>query len=676
MADKNGKAWYEDGYDEASETSKKSNNVIPTATIGPASENSKTVITKEEAKKAGIKVNSLPTRYELDHPVITGNKKTDENGWVDDQGMVHLNSRLTESRSKAAKEDKEQGRDYKTAKAPSQRELDMRNGNFTSWSNSELVNARANARTNGDTELEKKLQDEINKRYAAGTAPEFAPAKKEEPKVEKKEEPKAETVKEDNSAFQVGEDMSGEENFTGNGTSEGDKTKTRKDDYWTNFIYGNGYGSIKDNDAKTEKEKKMDQFLKNNPSLITSIFSKNSGLNFGERAVRLGEMLAMIGADATRGAYAGFNHQALPEATKGRYSEIYNNALKNQYERKQDVFESENKANIDKANRLSILKSSPVLSDALDEKTFSVLADKLVLGMSDAEWDNLRNTLNRDGKTFSDSEWNEIKNTFNSMRNTFSDITAQRGNVVDLNGKEFDLMRKPQEAINELEARKAELKKQLMEVETLKYEKLTEFMQRFRSIYSGIQNVSASMQDSKQFGYNAQASVSGGIPVVSGSASGGVNGGNSSSTASGSTTDLLALEGMKNGKEAAAKWDKDSASYRAAIKASIEEAIKEIDNQIESLQKYQGTQKVDDGIVKAPYMKQWLVREDGTKIELNPSDSIYATKNDLTTKRDNGEEKVVPMEKEDKVVVIQRKLGYKNDRPINKKTDYYLAKLK
>ena len=165
----------------------------------------------------------------------------------------------------------------------------------------------------------------------------------------------------------------------------------KKSSYWTNFLYGNDKGSVQnDKEAKAEKEKKMNDFLKNNPNLVKAIFGKNSGLNFGERVARLGEMLAMIGADAAKGAYAGFNHQAFPEATKGSYSEIYNNALKNQYERKQDVFKSENKANIDKANRISILKSSPILSK-LDDDMLSQLADKIVTGITEAEWDNYEN---------------------------------------------------------------------------------------------------------------------------------------------------------------------------------------------------------------------------------------------------------------------------------------------
>ena len=455
-----------------------------------------------------------------------------------------------------------------------------------------------------------------------------------------------------------------------NGAATEDKP-SKKSSYWTNFLYGNDKGSVQnDREAKAEKEKKMDNFLKNNPNLVKAIFGKNSGLNFGERVARLGEMLAMIGADATKGAYAGFNHQALPEATKGRYSEIYNNALRNQYERKQDVFESENKANTDKANRISILKSSPILSK-LDDDMLSQLADKTVTGITEAEWDNYKNALQKKG--YNTQEIEEIKSTFNTLRNTFSDITTQRGNVVELNGKEFDLMRKPQQAIAELRAQKAKLNEQLVQVRTLKYEQLKSFLQSFKSTYAGIQSVSDAMSENKEFGYNASAYVKGGIPVVSGSVSGGVNGGTGSAKSTGTNTDKLALEGLQTGKIAAEEWNKDTATYRRLLEDSIKEAIKEIDSQIAALKKFHS---IDDGIVKAPHMKQWLVREDGTRITLNPSDNIYATKNKLTTKKDNKSENVVPMEKEDKVVVIQKKLGHNWDKRIIKNNDYYLSKLK
>ena len=648
-----------------------------TPSIGNADPNSKTVLTKEEAEKAGINWRTLPTQYELEHPILTGNKKNDSNGWVDSDGKIHLNGVTTEARNNAAIEDRKNNRDYRTAKAPSQRELDMRNGTFNTknvdgtytWSNEELISTRETARKNKDTELESAIQKEINRRYAAGEAPEFNPTpKKEEPKKDEQVVEQKTEKTEETGNFQVGSNTDGE-GFT----DETDITEEtpKKSSYWTNFLYGNDKGSVQnDKEAQAEKEKKMDDFLKNNPNLLKAIFGKNSGLNFGERVVRLGEMLAMIGADATRGAYAGFNKQALPEATKGKYSEIYNNALKNQYERKQDVFESENKATIDKANRLSILKSSPILSK-LDDDMLSQLADKTITGITEAEWDKYENDLQKKG--YKPQEIEEIKSTFNTLRNTFSDITTQRGNVVELNGKEFDLMRKPQQAIAELQAQKAKLNEQLIKARTLKYDQLASFLQSFKSAYADIHSVSNSMSENKKFGYNTTATVSGGIPVVEGSVSGGVNGDTGSEKSTETNTDKLALEGLQTGKIAAEEWNKDTDTYRRLLEDSIKEAIKEIDSQIAALKKFHS---IDDGIVKAPHMKQWLVREDGTRIALNPNDNIYATKNKLTTKKDNKSEDVVPMEKEDKIVVIQKKLGHDGSKRIIKQNDYYLSKLK
>lgn len=84
----------------------------------------KTVLSKEEAAKAGIKTGKLPTQFELEHPVLSGSNRnvSDENGWIDNNGNVHLNSRNNEARSKAVESDIAAGRDYKTAEAPSAQE--------------------------------------------------------------------------------------------------------------------------------------------------------------------------------------------------------------------------------------------------------------------------------------------------------------------------------------------------------------------------------------------------------------------------------------------------------------------------------------------------------------------------------------------------------------------------
>ena len=68
----------------------------------------KNVLSKEEATKAGIKTGELPTQFELEHPVLNGSNRnvSDENGWIDNDGNVHLNSRANEAHNKAVESDR------------------------------------------------------------------------------------------------------------------------------------------------------------------------------------------------------------------------------------------------------------------------------------------------------------------------------------------------------------------------------------------------------------------------------------------------------------------------------------------------------------------------------------------------------------------------------------------
>lgn len=78
----------------------------------------KTVLSREEAAKAGIKTDKLPTQFELEHPFVRGGVKrnvSDENGWIDNDGNVHLNSRAKEARSKAVESDSSKAKTDTTA---------------------------------------------------------------------------------------------------------------------------------------------------------------------------------------------------------------------------------------------------------------------------------------------------------------------------------------------------------------------------------------------------------------------------------------------------------------------------------------------------------------------------------------------------------------------------------
>lgn len=140
---------------------------IPTQEMSDASKStSKTVLSKKEAEGSGINWHNLPTEAAVKKGIAS-----DSNGYIDASGNVHLNSALTEKRSEAAKKDLETGADYRTSKAPSKYELDLRNrtlggkntdGSYT-YSNDELQNI-INKYGASDPALKKAAEDELAKR--------------------------------------------------------------------------------------------------------------------------------------------------------------------------------------------------------------------------------------------------------------------------------------------------------------------------------------------------------------------------------------------------------------------------------------------------------------------------------------------------------------------------------
>lgn len=87
-----------------------------------------------------------------------------------------------------------------------------------------------------------------------------------------------------------------------------------------------------------------------------------------------------------------------------------------------------------------------------------------------------------------------------------------------------------------------------------------------------------------------------------------------------------------------------------------------------------GIPSAKDGIIKARGIPQKIVRADGSEVQLDPNDNIYATKNTLTTEKDDGSE-LIHMSQDDRVLVLQNRLGYSGGF-INKDFNYYLNKLR
>lgn len=189
--------WNKDGKSgiaRRKDTKKPESNSIPVTGVMTSAEPDKIkkVLTKKEAVEAGINLKDIPTQFELENPILSGaGKVSDEKGWIDNDGMYHLNSRATEARSKAVE----------SGKASSQYESDLKNGNFDAkdykgnyvYSFDELAKLRDKYKAE-DNDVWKEIQKAINGRpegkaqIAANKAAADAKRKAEEEAAKKKEE--------------------------------------------------------------------------------------------------------------------------------------------------------------------------------------------------------------------------------------------------------------------------------------------------------------------------------------------------------------------------------------------------------------------------------------------------------------------------------------------------------
>ena len=260
---------------------------IPTTEV-KASEpgKTKTVLSREEAVKAGIKTKELPTQFELEHPVLSGSNRnvTDENGWIDNDGKVHLNSRVTEAETKAAQEDK----------ALSQYESDLKNGKFDAkdikgnyvHSFDELVKWRDKYRAE-DNAIWKDIQEEINRRpegqaqiAASKKAAADAEAKrKAEEEAAKKKEEESKTSSSNESTETALKDTKAEDEALDKKREALDKVldkaKTRReelDEEWDELL--------KKNEAELDKHKEAADLADFLPRFAIQHYLEG---NFGER---------------------------------------------------------------------------------------------------------------------------------------------------------------------------------------------------------------------------------------------------------------------------------------------------------------------------------------------------------------------------------------------------------
>lgn len=189
--------------------------------------------------------------------------------------------------------------------------------------------------------------------------------------------------------------------------------KIANSDIYKDYVYGNVFGSTKRGGiAKEVKEANAANFLANEyPSLLTSVFSRKSGKNMGQRLAGLGELLATLGANAANGALAGFHGRNAPDPVVGRQAQMYNNAYMKQNEREQNRFDAVNRAEVEYADKASRVNRTKYLKDAPQEiKDFAITS----LGSAPLDYEGFKNA-NR--KTFELFVNRQILN-YNRVRST------------------------------------------------------------------------------------------------------------------------------------------------------------------------------------------------------------------------------------------------------------------
>lgn len=448
----------------------------------------------------------------------------------------------------------------------------------------------------------------------------------------------------------------------------------------------------------SDLDKKAREFEEKYPFPIAQFW--NPGWDWKKKVLLLGEILANFGANITRGAVAGFNRQ-VADPVESPMNKYFKDALAAKNERYQRINQVKAKSVADSERRESIIDSLPNLKLLSNKERENIAVmfegnvpsfEQFSKALEDFRTPEQRKAMYEEFKrgrvSYAEGSGNYSANLSNRQAEENLKFT-QVQNLIK-NSKDAN------DYIQSLKREKAELQQSLIDVDSKKEEDYWKAANYVMNFVTGIETVNSSNSGGTSATANssntssANSSMSAGI--TAGYAGIGANIGASkgtqttgskgeSTTAStgfvnGRQTNLLAKLNIpvaqKNGKDFLEMTEKS----RQALKKAIQDQINYIDDVLmpEAMALKERVSGINDGIIKAPGQKQWIVREDGSKVELDPMDNIYATKNEITTENDNGAD-VVPMELTDTVEVIQKKLGYDGGN-INKDFDYYLTKLK
>lgn len=437
---------------------------------------------------------------------------------------------------------------------------------------------------------------------------------------------------------------------------------------------------------KGDAEKYQEFLSKTNPNLVKAVFG-NSGITLADRLAGLGEILATLTANTANGIYAGVNKTGF-SPVQGKMSKIYNNAAESEMARRQARLEATNKSKIDADEIMSYIRNTTSLSKLPEEKLQKLASLSVGKELSKEEFikqldlggenSDVINTAYDDYK-YVHKMWQTGTERYKGNLENVSaelDITSkQLSNIAFQLNTEQQL----QDYINGLERAKADIKADILKIKDATQEEYFKYIEKFLGYLSGTETMASQAAEGKTSGWDFNANAKVGYGPIGAQIGGGANGETTANTSLASNVDVLKKYNIPVAEAGAANWVKDRQQYVNGLTAALNEQLKELQTAIDEAKarKEKISRKVDavidDGIVKAPHMKQWIIREDGTKIRLNPGDNIYATKKKITSLKDNGKD-VVPMEKEDRAVVLQKKLGYTGNG-INKDFGYYSAKL-
>ena len=450
-----------------------------------------------------------------------------------------------------------------------------------------------------------------------------------------------------------------------------------------------------------ELKKQAREFEAKYPWAIAQFW--NPGWSKGQKWALLGEILSNIAANTINGAVAGFNKTSYTP-TKGKTQQYLDDAYDARNKRNQTILDEDAKSQANRIRRDSIIDSSNLLSGLNNEERSKV--QTLFEGKT-ATRSEFYKAL---GDFRTPEEKEEMYEEYKRAKISYEEGSDKYSKTLDNEQKETTLkfsqlqnyIKNEQDAtsyLNSLLDEKKHLQSLLLDVDKMTEADYWQGCQYVMNFIGGIQTAqsqgthtdSVSNYANNNAGWNVNGGLTLGFSGIGASIGGGYqnmtstgqNATVSNGSVSGKQMDVLRSMNIKTAEKNGNQYIQDTKENREALKKSIQQQIDFLDDeaipQAKELRdvvraENKNTITMHDGIVKGKGVAQKIVRADGQVINLDPDDNIYATKNDITTANDDGED-VVPME-QNETLEYQKRLGYTEGNSINKDFDYYLEMMR